>query len=942
MTITVTAQIQLRKGTAAAWTSADPTLALGEIGYETDTGKQKVGDGVKAWTALDYYYDPNEAIVTDHGALTGLSDDDHSQYHNDTRGDLRYAPLAKGVTNGDTHDHSGGDGAQIAYSGLSGLPTLGTAAATAATDYATAAHVHGNLTNAGAIGSTANLPVITSTSGVLAAGAFGTGATDFCVGNDSRLSDARTPTSHAHGNITNAGAIGVTENLPVITTTGGALTVGAFGTGATNFCAGNDSRLSDARTPTAHSHEGTAILSTGETGGAKFLREDGDGTSSWQSVPASHDAVTIADSTSIDLTLTGQQISAAAIFGTTAGTVCQGNDGRLDVAATAHAADSKTTPVDADELPLVDSAATFGLKRLTWANLKTTLSGVFALLAGKSGGQTLIGGTAVGDKLVLQGTTGNGTVTATALEVKVGNNGALSALNLLNSGQLIIQGDATTDLPVMGAELLTSAGWTVNTGWTESPDDTFAHSSGTDTLSHSATITNAAKYQISWTVTGRTAGSFTIAFGGVSLSGQTATGTFGPTATATTAFTITPTTDFNGTISAISLKRLTAVSTPIFAGKDSAGVVEVEIRAGTATGNCFIGKDAGGYCTTGIYNVALGALSQPRLTSGFNNVSIGYTAQSVLTTASNDIAIGYRSQLSLTTGNANNALGGDAQRSLTTGANNNAFGFQSQLFLTTGAGNLSLGTFSQYGATTGSYNTSIGYASGRYHADGSTALTDPEYCVYIGSNARGKDNNDENSVVIGGNTPIGLGANTTVIGTSATTLTRLYGNVATGVDAPSAAFHAIKTTEQLRLGYDASNYASFTVDSAGNLTIAETGTTPSLYTATLRAGVKVTPVTTTASPAATDTRTVYTNEGDADGATITLPTAVAGLQFTVCVDVAQTLTVTASSGDTIRIASNVTAAAGSITSAVVGSSVTLVAINATEWIATSSVGSWSF
>ena len=67
--------------------------------------------------------------VTDHGALTGLADDDHTQYHNDTRGDARYAPLAKGVTNGDSHDHSGGDGAQIAYSALSGLPTLGTAAA---------------------------------------------------------------------------------------------------------------------------------------------------------------------------------------------------------------------------------------------------------------------------------------------------------------------------------------------------------------------------------------------------------------------------------------------------------------------------------------------------------------------------------------------------------------------------------------------------------------------------------------------------------------------------------------------------------------------------------------------------------------------------------------------------------------------------------------------
>ena len=32
--------------------------------------------------------------------------------------------------------------------------------------------------------------------------------------------------------------------------------------------------------------EGTAILSTGEEGGVKFLREDGDGTSSWQAIPA--------------------------------------------------------------------------------------------------------------------------------------------------------------------------------------------------------------------------------------------------------------------------------------------------------------------------------------------------------------------------------------------------------------------------------------------------------------------------------------------------------------------------------------------------------------------------------------------------------------------------------------------------------------------------------
>lgn len=48
-------QIQLRTDTAANWTSANPTLAQGEPGYEVDTGKLKLGDGVTAWVSLAYY-----------------------------------------------------------------------------------------------------------------------------------------------------------------------------------------------------------------------------------------------------------------------------------------------------------------------------------------------------------------------------------------------------------------------------------------------------------------------------------------------------------------------------------------------------------------------------------------------------------------------------------------------------------------------------------------------------------------------------------------------------------------------------------------------------------------------------------------------------------------------------------------------------------------------
>ena len=46
--------IKLRRGTAAQWTSANPVLAAGEMGIETDTQRSKFGDGATAWSALAY------------------------------------------------------------------------------------------------------------------------------------------------------------------------------------------------------------------------------------------------------------------------------------------------------------------------------------------------------------------------------------------------------------------------------------------------------------------------------------------------------------------------------------------------------------------------------------------------------------------------------------------------------------------------------------------------------------------------------------------------------------------------------------------------------------------------------------------------------------------------------------------------------------------------
>ena len=50
----VNTRLQVRRGSGELWTSVNPTLYAGEIGYETNTGKLKIGDGLTTWTSLDY------------------------------------------------------------------------------------------------------------------------------------------------------------------------------------------------------------------------------------------------------------------------------------------------------------------------------------------------------------------------------------------------------------------------------------------------------------------------------------------------------------------------------------------------------------------------------------------------------------------------------------------------------------------------------------------------------------------------------------------------------------------------------------------------------------------------------------------------------------------------------------------------------------------------
>lgn len=65
-------QIKFRRDTASNFTSNNPTLAAGEPGFETDSGKVKVGDGINAWTGLNYLTGTGSVNSVDSGAgLTG-------------------------------------------------------------------------------------------------------------------------------------------------------------------------------------------------------------------------------------------------------------------------------------------------------------------------------------------------------------------------------------------------------------------------------------------------------------------------------------------------------------------------------------------------------------------------------------------------------------------------------------------------------------------------------------------------------------------------------------------------------------------------------------------------------------------------------------------------------------------------------------------------------
>ena len=176
------------------------------------------------------------------------------------------------------------------------------------------------------------------------------------------------------------------------------------------------------------------------------------------------------------------------------------------------------------------------------------------------------------------------------------------------------------------------------------------------------------------------------------------------------------------------------------------------------TTNLAVGANAlAATITGGINNTAIGSGCASGITSGSQNTLLGYAVGTLVTTGAGNCSIGYASLNQNTVGSYNTAMGYGALED-TTGSNNTAVGIAA------------LGN-----NTTGALNTAIGREAGCFQADGTTALTTANNSVYLGRDTRGTQS-DSNSVVIGYQA-IGLGANTTVIGTSATTSAKVWGAV---------------------------------------------------------------------------------------------------------------------------------------------------------------------
>jgi Repeat of unknown function (DUF5907) len=209
--------------------------------------------------------------------------------------------------------------------------------------------------------------------------------------------------------------------------------------------------------------------------------------------------------------------------------------------------------------------------------------------------------------------------------------------------------------------------------------------------------------------------------------------------------------------------------------------------AGGNTGggaNTAIGGNALQANTTGYMNTGVGYYALKTNTDGYENTAVGYFALKSTnytsgTNGSYNSAFGSLAMQSNTTGERNAAFGNMSIQTNTTGKYNSGFGYGTLYSATTASDNTAIGYLAGYNATTGAKNIFIGSNAGATYSSGTSANTTGLNSVMIGYDVRPLANADDNEIVISGYNSsagtVGLGSNTTLIGSTTTQKSQIYG-----------------------------------------------------------------------------------------------------------------------------------------------------------------------
>lgn len=211
-------KFQLRRDTAANWTANDPILSEGEPGVETDTLKFKLGDGITAWSLLDYTNVDFNDLTNLPTTLSGYGITDAAT---SAQGSLADSAVQPGDDVSDLNNDAGYL-TSVAFGDLTSTPT--TLSGYGITDAATSAQ--GSLADS-AVQPNDNISTLTNDSGFITSSAIPTNISSFT--NDSGYITSNTSTATTFtGGLTSTGLTTLRQIAEVFTEL-----VGANSTGGT-------------------------------------------------------------------------------------------------------------------------------------------------------------------------------------------------------------------------------------------------------------------------------------------------------------------------------------------------------------------------------------------------------------------------------------------------------------------------------------------------------------------------------------------------------------------------------------------------------------------------------------------------------------------------------------------------------------------------------------